>query len=58
MNTLMDPEDAARIAGERPPVLEVEDVTKTYASQPPVTALRGVTLNVHAGELLAIVGPS
>ena len=41
-----------------PPVLEVEQVTKTYPSRPPVTALRGVSFTVAAGELVAIVGPS
>jgi putative ABC transport system ATP-binding protein len=40
------------------PVLELEAVTKTYGSQPPVPALRGVSFRVHAGELIAIVGPS
>ena len=40
------------------PVLELEDVTKSYGSQPPVPALRGVSFRVHAGELVAIVGPS
>jgi putative ABC transport system ATP-binding protein len=44
--------------GEAAPVLELEAVTKTYGSQPPVTALDGVSFRVQAGELVAIVGPS
>jgi putative ABC transport system ATP-binding protein len=40
------------------PVLELAAVTKTYGSQPPVPALRGVSFTVQPGELLAIVGPS
>jgi putative ABC transport system ATP-binding protein len=40
------------------PVLELEDVTKTYAAEPPVNALAGVSFTVHEGELVAIVGPS
>jgi putative ABC transport system ATP-binding protein len=39
-------------------VLEVDRVTKTYPSVPPVTALREVSLTVTAGELVAVVGPS
>jgi putative ABC transport system ATP-binding protein len=47
------------VAGdERVPVLELEAVTKTYGSEPPVVALDGVSFSVHQGELLAIVGPS
>ena len=40
------------------PVLELEDVTKSYGSDPPVPALRGVSFGIQAGELVAIVGPS
>ena len=39
-------------------VLELEQVTKVYASEPPVTALRGVSFVINAGELVGIVGPS
>jgi len=44
--------------GARPAVLELHEVTKTYGSAPPVPALRGVSLTVGRGELVAIVGPS
>jgi putative ABC transport system ATP-binding protein len=47
--------------GDRPPgapVLELDNVTKTYGTQPPVPALRGVSLTIRQGELAAIVGPS
>ena len=40
------------------PVLELEAVTKTYPTEPPVTALDGVSFSVRAGELLAVIGPS
>jgi putative ABC transport system ATP-binding protein len=39
-------------------VLELVDVTKSYAAEPPVTALAGVSFAVCRGELVAIVGPS
>jgi len=40
------------------PILELEEVTKTYPTLPPVLALRGVSLTIQQGELVAIVGPS
>src|SRR5262249_59075203 len=39
-------------------VLELAGVSKSYPSQPPVHALRGVELSITAGELVAVVGPS
>ena len=41
------------------PVLELRDVTRVHGSGPTeVHALRGVTLRVHPGELVAVMGPS
>jgi putative ABC transport system ATP-binding protein len=40
------------------PVLELCDVRKTYPGEPPVESVRGVTLAVEPGEMLAITGAS
>ena len=40
------------------PVLEVDNVVKTYPGEPPVQALHGVNLTIDQGELVGIVGPS
>ena len=39
-------------------VLELHDVRKTYPGEPPVDSVRGVSLAVEAGEMLAITGAS
>ena len=39
-------------------VLEVHNVSKRYPGDPQVESLRGVSLTIEEGELLAIVGPS
>jgi putative ABC transport system ATP-binding protein len=40
------------------PVLELDRVRKVYSGTPPVEPVRGVTLTVTRGELVAVVGPS
>jgi putative ABC transport system ATP-binding protein len=40
------------------PVLELEQVSKTYPGSPPVRALDRASLAVAAGDLVAVVGPS
>jgi putative ABC transport system ATP-binding protein len=52
------PAGAPGPAGGRRTVLELAAVTKIYPTSPPVTALRGVSVTVGAGELVAVVGPS
>ena len=41
-----------------PPALELREVVKRYQGPPQVEVLRGVSLTVEHGELLAIAGPS
>jgi putative ABC transport system ATP-binding protein len=40
------------------PALSLRDVRKTYRGSPPVESVRGVTMRVKPGEMVAIVGPS
>jgi putative ABC transport system ATP-binding protein len=50
--------NAVAIEGAGVPVLDVDDVTKSYPGEPPVQALRKVNLTIGQGELVGIVGPS
>jgi putative ABC transport system ATP-binding protein len=53
------PADAVQPASSTAtPVLELVDVVKQYPGHPPVEVLRGVSLEIGAGELVAIAGPS
>ncbi len=40
------------------PLLELTNVSRVYGEQVKVYALRDVSLEIHAADLLAIVGPS
>lgn len=40
------------------PAVELHDVVRRYPGEPPVESLRGVSLRIEPGELLAVVGPS
>jgi putative ABC transport system ATP-binding protein len=40
------------------PVLQLEQVTKTYGADPPVPVLQGVSFSIAGGDLVAVVGPS
>jgi ABC-type lipoprotein export system ATPase subunit len=40
------------------PVVEVGGLSRTYGSDPPVHALRGIDLEIGRGDWVAIVGPS
>jgi len=40
------------------PLLELTNVSRVYGEEVPVYALREVSLQIHAGDLMAIIGPS
>jgi putative ABC transport system ATP-binding protein len=52
------PSPATLPAQAATPVLELEGVGKVYPGSPPVEPVRGVTLTITRGELVAVVGPS
>jgi putative ABC transport system ATP-binding protein len=52
------PSPATLPAQAATPVLELEEVGKVYPGSPPVEPVRGVTLIITRGELVAVVGPS
>jgi len=52
-------ESAPGLHGDPRPVLELHDVTRVHGSgDQAVQALRGLSMTVHPGELVAVMGPS
>jgi putative ABC transport system ATP-binding protein len=49
---------SALASNAQTPVLDIDNVSKTYPGEPPVQALREVDLTIDRGELVGIVGPS
>jgi len=52
------PSVISALAPDAVAALSLADVRKTYPGSPPVESVRGVTLRVLPGEMVAIVGPS
>jgi putative ABC transport system ATP-binding protein len=47
-----------QFAGERPTLLELDNVSRVYGEEIEVYALRDVSLQIYAGDFMSIVGPS
>lgn len=41
-----------------PPAIRCQDLVKTYSGRPPVEAVRGLNLEVRAGECFGLLGPN
>jgi ABC-2 type transport system ATP-binding protein len=42
----------------QPPAIRCRNLVKTYPGKPPVEAVRGIDLEVHAGECFGVLGPN
>jgi putative ABC transport system ATP-binding protein len=56
--TITVPAGTRYSAARGAPVLDLRAVTKVHPGRPPVRALQGVSLQVTAGDLVAVLGPS
>ena len=45
-----------KAAGQQRPAISIKGLTKTYASG--FQALAGIDLDIHAGEIFALLGPN
>jgi len=55
---LVEENEGELVEEPAPPVVELNEVSRSFPGPPPVTALHPVSLRVEAGEYLSIVGPS
>jgi putative ABC transport system ATP-binding protein len=46
------------VAALRPPVVQLDGLSRSFSGSPPVQALRDVDLVVEAGDYLSVIGPS
>ena len=40
------------------PLIEIENISKTFYTPDPVRAVQGVSLQCHAGEIFGLLGPN
>jgi len=59
MTALVEPDSRRESAGAAAPLIELRDITKTFARGGlPLEILHGISLEIYAGEFVAIVGQS
>lgn len=57
MTTSVD-ESTERSATDRPPVIELVEIGRTFPGPPPVEALKPSDMTIRSGEYVSIIGPS
>ena len=58
MTSTADTVPVPQVGGTHEPLMRLDDVTRAYGEEVIVYALRGVSLQIYAGDFMSIVGPS